>query len=189
MLRPISFILAAKTKPNMPADIVLNIAQSIDGKIATHNHSVEWLPEEMPGYDFESFLNSVTHIISGRNTYEFIKNWGGPWPYGGKKFYLFTSQGDYKPAHKEAEVITENPVSFCKNLKAETQGKIWLLGGSPLIASLLDAELIDELQIAVIAKLLGDGIPLTQTITQPSEWKLNSLQQLGEVGFISVYKR
>lgn len=173
----------------MAAELVLHIAQSIDGKIATKDHSVAWLPEELTGYNFNGFLSEITHILSGRNTYEFIKNWGGEWPYPGKKFYLFTSDKTYQPIHNEVEVIHENAADFCKKLKEEAEGKIWLLGGGPLIASLLDAELIDEIQIAVISTLLGDGIPLTTPLSNIQSWRLKSLKHFNEAGYMSVYRQ
>jgi dihydrofolate reductase len=45
-------------------------------------------------------------------------------------------------------------------LRAEPGKDIWLFGGGMLFRSLLDAGLVDLVEVAVIPVLLGGGVPL-----------------------------
>jgi dihydrofolate reductase len=45
-------------------------------------------------------------------------------------------------------------------LKAETGKDIWLMGGGVLFRSLLDAGLVDAIDVVVMPVLLGSGVPL-----------------------------
>jgi hypothetical protein len=45
-------------------------------------------------------------------------------------------------------------------LKAKPGRDIWLYGGGELFRSLLDARLVDTVEVAVIPVLLGAGVPL-----------------------------
>ena len=45
-------------------------------------------------------------------------------------------------------------------LKEKPGRDIWLFGGGSLFRSLLDARLVDTVEVAVMPVLIGDGIPL-----------------------------
>jgi dihydrofolate reductase len=49
-----------------------------------------------------------------------------------------------------------------QELKARPGKDIWLYGGGTLFRYLLDAGLVDTVEVAVIPVILGDGIPLLQ---------------------------
>ena len=55
--------------------VILYIAASLDGFIATPDGSVNWLKEiESSGedYGYDEFYNSIDALIMGRKTYEII---------------------------------------------------------------------------------------------------------------------
>jgi dihydrofolate reductase len=69
----------------------------------------------------------------------------------------------YHPPDKPVAGIefVNQPVSaFAKRLRAQAGKHIWIMGGSGLIASFLDAGEIDELIVNVIPTFIGEGIPL-----------------------------
>jgi dihydrofolate reductase len=49
---------------------------------------------------------------------------------------------------------------FVDGLRAEPGKDIWLMGGGGLIASFLDARVVDEFVLSVVPVFIGDGIPL-----------------------------
>jgi dihydrofolate reductase len=51
-------------------------------------------------------------------------------------------------------------VEDLKNLKAEAGKDIWLFGGGRLFRSLMDAGLVDAVEVTVMPVLLGNGVPL-----------------------------
>ena len=68
--------------------IILYIASSIDGRIATADGGIEWLDSisnpNHEDYGYEELLQSVDTIIMGNKTYQKILSFNIPWPYPGK---------------------------------------------------------------------------------------------------------
>src|SRR6185503_8804460 len=63
-------------------------------------------------------------------------------------------------AMKGLRVTNDDATHVVQALKAQTGGDIWLFGGGALFRSLLDAGLVDTVEVALIPVLLGSGIPL-----------------------------
>jgi dihydrofolate reductase len=57
-------------------------------------------------------------------------------------------------------VISDNVDTVVTALRAEAGRDIWLFGGGSLFASLLAADLVDDVELAVMPVLLGGGVPL-----------------------------
>jgi hypothetical protein len=57
-------------------------------------------------------------------------------------------------------IFNDEPQKIVAALKAKPGRDIWLFGGGILFRSLLDAGLVDTVEVAVIPVLLGDGVPL-----------------------------
>ncbi len=140
--------------------IKLYIACSIDGKIARKDGSVDWLPEPENGedYGYGEFYSSIDSLIMGYGTYETCISLGD-WPYKGKASFVYSRDGS-KKVIDDAQLITHNPIAHAHQLKENTDGDIWLVGGGNLIQQFHDAGLIDEYIIAFIPVILGAGIEL-----------------------------
>ena len=67
-----------------------------------------------------------------------------------------------EPARDEPRlrVTAEDPATVVRALKAEPGRDIWLYGGGELFRTLLQAGLVDTVELAVIPVLLGSGVPL-----------------------------
>ena len=57
-------------------------------------------------------------------------------------------------------VVAEKSKETVTTLRAEPGKDIWLFGGGSLFRSLLDAGLVDTVEVAIMPVLLGGGIPL-----------------------------
>jgi dihydrofolate reductase len=57
-------------------------------------------------------------------------------------------------------------------LRAESGNDIWLFGGGLLFRSLLDAELVDTVELAVMPVLLAGGVPLFPPPARAAKLKL-----------------
>lgn len=153
-------------------------ASSLDGFIATPDHSLEWLfplgdPRET-GYP--EFIRQVGAIAMGSSTYEWMlrhvvkldRSGGQPWPYE-QPTWVFSSRahapvpganilfvrGDVRPVHEAMRAAAGD-----KNL--------WLVGGGDLVGQFHDAGLLDELIVQVASVTLGAGRPLLpRQITSP----------------------
>lgn len=143
--------------------IKLYIATSLDGKIAKPNGSVEWL-ESIPNpdnsdYGYTKFYESIDTTIQGYNTYNQIIGWGIEFPYSGKKNYVITrKQGLSNTEH--VDFISSDHIKFIQQLKEEEGKDIWLVGGGQLNTMLLEANLIDEIQLFVMPVVLTAGIDM-----------------------------
>ena len=128
--------------------VVLHIAASLDGFIATSDDGLEWLPEPNADEDFGmiQFMAEVDCVLMGRRTWDVTKSFDQS-HFNGMKVHVFSRQSN-------------DAIEFTRNLKT-TQGKtIWLIGGGDLNASLLKANLVDEIVITYIPVELVQGIPL-----------------------------
>lgn len=147
--------------------VILYIASSLDGMIATRQGGVDWLnasnevlEEDPNAFGYIDFYKSIGITLMGHNTYEEILNFNIPFPYPDKINYVFTRKerdDDTNPV----EFITEDPVNFVNELKKEEfGGDIWLIGGSQINKYLLNANLIDEIILSIHPVVIGSGIPL-----------------------------
>ena len=141
--------------------LVLYIASSLDGYIATDEHNLDWLFAVEGGGDdgYSTFYDTVDTVLIGRITYDWIiEHEKGDFPYKGKECYVFSRTK--KDDNKHVTFICEDVVQFSKDLKNKNGKSIWLVGGGNLLNTFVKEKLVDELIIAIAPVLLGKGIPL-----------------------------
>ncbi len=139
--------------------IIVYIAASIDGFIATPGGGVEWLtPYQAGDYGYEAFVASIATLVMGRATYDQMLGFGD-WPHAGKRVIVLTSRplGEAVPAGVEA--WSSGVAALGAEIRAVSRD-VWIVGGAKLIRGLLDRGFVDRLDLFVIPTLLGDGIPL-----------------------------
>ena len=156
--------------------IKLYIASSIDGYIAYSDGGLDWLtdypitPESNYGYD--AFFESIDTVIMGGRTFRDILNMDMVYPYKDKLSHIITRNKNSQTDIANVQFLSDNIIETIASLK-EQQGKdIWLVGGGEIISMLLDSNLVDEIIITYIPKILGDGIPLFPKMKVESKWKL-----------------
>lgn len=133
------------------------VAASLDGFIARENGDYDWIVMD-PAIDFDALYGEFDTVVMGRKTYEAGESQGAS-GVPGKENIVFSRT---LPARerKGVRVTAEDPASVVRALKAKPGRDIWLFGGGELFRSLLDAGLVDTVEVAVIPVLLGSGIPL-----------------------------
>jgi len=168
--------------------IKLYIAASLNGKIAEKDGSVDWLyvkeGDEQPDYGYEKFYDSIDTTIQGSSTYKQVESWGIEFPYPDKKNYVITRNKDLKD-NEYVEFVSENHIEFVKNLKSQNGKDIWLIGGGLVNTMLLNAGLIDEIQIFVMPIILSDGIDLFENLPNRTDLKLLS-SEAHETGAVEM---
>jgi dihydrofolate reductase len=151
--------------------VKLYIAASLDGKIARKNGAIDWLPDPTAeDYGYQQFYDSIGIALMGYKTYEICLQFG-EWPYKGNSTYVFSRDAS-KTVLPEANLITQNPIDFVKQLREQDGKDIWLVGGGEIIALLHDAGLIDEYILALIPVILGEGIELFPGVKQQQNLRL-----------------
>jgi dihydrofolate reductase len=136
--------------------LVLYIATSLDGYIARPSGDVDWLYTDQD-YGYSEFFASVEMVLMGRKTYDQILAFG-KYPYTGTRGFVYSRT----PRHPDANVtfISSDVASFVSELKSGPGGRIWLVGGSEMVAECLRHDLIDEFMVFIHPVILGAGIPL-----------------------------
>lgn len=151
----------AKLSFSLRPKVILYIATTLDGYIASPDGSIDWLKHYEGGkedYGYARFYASVGSILIGHTTYRQALTFGA-YPYAGKKCFVFT-KNKMKKNDSHAQFVRSPVASFTKKLVQTEQKNIWLVGGSTLIHAFLEENLIDEFIITYIPLLLGKGIPL-----------------------------
>ncbi|MHB0937135.1 MAG: dihydrofolate reductase family protein [Armatimonadota bacterium] len=142
-------------------DVVLYIACSLDGFIATPEHGLEWLPPlEQAGedYGYRAFYDAVDAVLMGSGTYEQVLRLG-PWPYADKPCWVFSRR---RLAVEQPGVVftAQPPKAVVEELTERGLQRAWLVGGGKLLAAFREEQLVTEYIISIIPIILGAGIPL-----------------------------
>ncbi len=148
-------------------------ATTLDGYLATTDHSLDWLFAVEHGPDVESamddFYASVGPLAMGSSTYRWLleherlvdhpEKWSEF--YGNRPTWVFT--------HRELPVVpgadvrfTQDPVATVHaEMLAAADGKdVWLMGGGDLVGQFADAGLLDRVVATIAPVTLGAGAPL-----------------------------
>jgi dihydrofolate reductase len=145
-------------------------ACSLDGFIATDDHSLEWLFPlgDIRDTGYPNFIQGVGALAMGSSTYEWmlrhiVKPGTGEqaaWPYT-QPTWVFSSRalpdipsatlhfvrGDVRPVHQAM-------------VQAASGKNIWVVGGGDLAGQFHDAGLLDEITVQFGSVTLGSGRPL-----------------------------
>jgi len=168
-------------------------ASSLDGFIATEDHSLEWLFQlgDIAETGYPDFIQSVGALAMGSSTYEWmLRHVVKPgsetaWPYS-QPTWVFSSRalpnvvganilfvrGDVRPAHAHM-------------LHAAAGKNIWLVGGGDLVGQFYDAGLLDEIIVQIGSVTLGAGKPLLPRRIAFPPLSLKSARAMGK-GFAEL---
>lgn len=166
--------------------VVLYIAESLDGYIATNEESLEWLfkTEGEGDAGYSEFYETVDTVIMGKRTYDWITHKENEnFPYKDKKCYVFstTTTG----TNEFVEFKNEDIVQFTKKIKESSKGNIWIVGGGELLQFFMKERLVDELIVTIAPTLIGRGIPLFRENDFETELFLKDVKQFNQ--FVQLY--
>ena len=171
----------------MPGKIILNLAMSLDGYIATRDDRYNWIvgsgalhlntPER---HDFQAFLDTVDIVVMGKRCYDL----GMHKDFSSKTVYVVTHQA--LESSDSLIFIDDRVVSTMEHLRDE--GKtIYLFGGGQIVDLFLKQNTIDEFIVGVIPIVLGKGIPLF--LGETSEIPLHLDSMIVEDGIVILHYR
>ncbi len=161
--------------------VVLFIAMSLDGYIATKEDSLEWLFQTEGEGDngYSEFYETVDTIILGRRTYDWILDMEGDnFPYKGRQCFVFS--GSRQGEDKNVRFFHGDITDFITKLKQEEGKDIWVVGGGELLQHFISNRLVDEWIITVAPTVLGDGIPLFKKNDFETRLRLKGVRQINQ---------
>ncbi|MFC5603355.1 dihydrofolate reductase family protein [Sporosarcina koreensis] len=141
--------------------LVLFIASSLDGYIATKDESLEWLfkVEGEGDNGFADFYETVDTVLMGKRTYDWVmKQDIKEFPYKNKECYVFTRSAVEDT--ENVQFVNDDVTHFVHKLKDQEGKNIWIVGGGELLQSFIQEKLVNELILTVAPTILGKGIPL-----------------------------
>jgi dihydrofolate reductase len=134
-------------------------------------------------------------LLIGRITYE---SFAGAWPSREGPFAeKFNSMPKYvvsstleSPEWNNTTVLTGDAAEEAAKLKAEIDGVIQVPGSLRLVQALLEADLVDQLNLMVFPVVLGTGRKLFGDLDEKLAWKLIDARPVGTEGvLVLVYER
>ena len=144
--------------------LLYSVAMSLDGFIADVDGGYDWITHE-PGVDFAAYLATIDTLLMGRGTWDVARTPEGAGILEGMRVFVVstTLPTDSDP---RMTVIGSDVEAAVRALKEEPGKDIWLFGGGVLFRSLLDAGLVDRVEVAVIPVMLADGVPVLPGMPQ-----------------------
>jgi len=133
------------------------VAASLDGYIAATDGQADWIVMD-PEFDFNELYQQFDTLLIGGATFESMAAGGGGMMPGMETivFSRTLNQADYP----DVTVVGDDGEVKLRELRQQPGKDIWLFGGGSLFRSLVDAGLVDAVEIAIKPVLLGGGTPL-----------------------------
>jgi dihydrofolate reductase len=155
------------------AKTVFYTASTLDGFIATDDHSLDWLVTRDAGQDgpldYAAFIAGIGSLCMGAHTYDWVyracHDASGaetqPWGHT-QACWVFTHHE--VPFWPGSDVrLTASPVAevHADLVAAEGGRDVWVVGGGDLAGQFPDLGLLDEVIVNIAPVTLGSGRPLT----------------------------
>ena len=163
-----------------------SVAMSLDGYLAGPNGEADWILMD-PDIDFGAIFKQFDTLLMGRRTFEATGARGGAssGPFAGMTVVV-ASRTLRQADHPKVTVIGANLADEVAAMKQRDGKDIWLFGGGDLFRSLLDANLVDGVDVAVIPVLLGQGIPFLPSRTARASLTLTSHRVYEKTGTVAL---
>lgn len=156
------------------------IAMSLDGFIAGPDHDLSWLdgadpdaPSDVPpahidpdALSYEDFMSTVGALLMGRSTYDVVRGFDVPWPYGETPVLVATTRPLDPDAPSTVRAVAGTISDIVAEAKEAANGQDVYLDGGTLIRAAAEERLIDDMTITVAPVAIGAGHPLFAGLTQ-----------------------
>ncbi len=143
-------------------------ATTLDGFIATGDHSLDWLltrrlDDDSP-WSHDRFMAGVGAIVMGRSTFDWVEQHraasGDPWFYE-QPSWVFTHRDLPVPEGADVRAASGDVAEAHRDMVESAAGAdVWIVGGGGLAAAFAGAGLLDEVVVSIAPVTLGAGQPL-----------------------------
>ena len=148
--------------------VVYYLAASLDGYIADVDGGVAWLDDlsiDGDGTGYEAFYESISGLVMGRDTYDFVHDYG-QWPYDDKPTWVCTTR-ELSPldgCNLQPGCDAMSAISEARSMGLES---VWMVGGGVLARSLLEQDLLTHISVSIMPVVLGSGIKIVDSLPNP----------------------
>ena len=173
---------------NVRRKVIVHIATSADGYIARPDGDLEWLtsrPAPKGFYGMNAFMKTVDTKLIGRKTYDMSVQLGAI--FDPKSPAIIFSRQPPPAVPPPGVVFAKGDIgTVVSDLKGQRGKNIWLMGGGDLIASALDADVIDDFIVSVVPVFIGDGIPLIARRQRQTPLELQGVERFDD-GLVQLH--
>lgn len=140
-------------------------ASSLDGFIATEEHSLDWLLKQDIDQDgpmaYPAFEQTIGALAMGASTFEWVmRHEDGRWGYT-QPTWVFTHRSLAVPEGADIRLTSGDVADVHAEMVTAAGGKdLWVVGGGDLAGQFADAGLLDEVWVQYAPVTLGSGAPL-----------------------------
>lgn len=159
---------------------IVYVAKSLDGFIAGPNGELDWLdrkPDQGVDSDinedmgYGELMNRIDAILMGRITFEFVRDYDGPWPYSKHVYVLSTSlQSVPNELEDKVTLLSGGVDDVLKSIHSNGHESLYIDGGK-VIHDFMKADMVDEMILTTVPIVLGSGIPLFRDLTSRLQFK------------------
>lgn len=139
--------------------VVLYIAQSINGIIATEKYKEDFL-SDINWREFKRLAEKINCVVIGRKTYETVKKWEDyNFDNVKAKIIVITTKNLNLIANKKY-LLARSPREALRKAKTQGFNEVLLAGGGKTNSSFMKEKLVDEIIINVEPYVLGKGVSI-----------------------------
>jgi len=160
------------------------VAATLDGFIADPGGGYAWSIIDV-AIDFAKIFEEFDTFVMGRKTWEVSAKTEFVQMFGGKEVIVF-SRTLQAPPHPGVKLVNTPPADTVRELKRKPGKDIWLFGGSTLFRTLVDAGLVDTVEVAIMPVLLSQGVPLLTPGARITGMNLERSETLPKSGIVML---
>jgi dihydrofolate reductase len=140
--------------------------------------------------DFAKIFEEFDTFVMGRKTWDvtartdFVEP-GSLGMFAGKEVIVF-SRTLNTPPRPGVTIVTTSPADTVRELRKKPGKDIWLFGGGELFRTLVDENLVDTVEVAVMPVLLSQGIPLLPAGPRVAGLTLERCETLPKSGIVML---
>jgi dihydrofolate reductase len=157
-------------------------AMSLDGYIAGPKGEFDWIVMD-PDIDFSVLMARFDTFLIGRKTFDAMERSMKLMPSNAVNVVFSRT---LKPADHPGIVISDNAESFVADLRTKPGKDIALFGGGDLFRTLLQANLVDRVEVSLIPVLLGGGIPFLPPPAPQAKLRLLEQRLYKKTGIVGL---
>ena len=165
-------------------NVILYMAMSVNGYIATPDHKTPWSKEEW--HSFSQTVKKTKNIIIGRKTYELMTK-QNEFKKIGNPFTIVVTSHHFSSPFSHVHAVS-SPLAGLQLLHQHGFKHALVAGGSALNTSFLNENLIDEIYLDIEPVLFGQGIPLFTPAAIEQKLKLQKIKKLSKNTIQLQYK-
>ncbi len=170
---------------------VYRTAMALTGHIADEHQSLDWLlaVEGGEATRFEEFLATVSVLVQGSTTYEWVLRQEhllqqpDKWPvlYGDRPMYVFTHRELAVPAGADVRFVRGPVADALPSMRVAAGDRVlWVVGGGELAGQFVDVDALDEVVLTVAPVALPAGAPVLPRRLDASRLQLANVQRQGQ---------